>query len=548
VSALQDAPGLRGAADRLRRRRASTLRTRTFAVIAVAVIIPCVLLSALGVYAYYRSWHNAATIYFHSAAGNAGQLAAEVTSLTTSAVPVGERGPVAIAIVNAFAAGHYYGATTTTMAGIQSSGLPDWAIASVKRYGYAMGTMTGPALDPQTAQLVAWRVPGDVVSYYTPNDPIVVAPSSVNFSPPVRRLAPFAIVGSGIIVALVLLGGVLISRSVVRPVRRVAEASARLAEGRGGEPVPPGGPREIRELAVSFNDMNEKLARAQEAEQAFLLSVSHELKTPLTSIRGYAEALDDGALAAPEAAAVIGTESRRLERLVGDLLDLARMRKSAFTVRHEPVDLSEVADEVAARYQPTAGEAGLTLTAQSRAASFAVGDHDRVIQVVSNLVENAIRSTPAGGTVSITAAAGTVAVADTGLGLTSDDLPRAFERFYLYSRHRADRAVGTGLGLAIVKELAEAMAGRVTVTSTVGVGTAFVVVLPAASSPAPASAGFAWVEPEEDNPCLPPASAPPSSHELPAASGRPADVVEGEAHTIVDTPEPETAAEADREQ
>jgi len=102
-----------------------------------------------------------------------------------------------------------------------------------------------------------------------------------------------------------------------------------------------------------------------------------------------------------------------------------------------------------------------------------------VLQVVSNLVENAIRCTPPPGTVTITAARGVVSVADTGRGLTGDDLPRAFERFYLYSRYGTDRPVGTGLGLAIVKELSEAMGGRVSVASAVGVGTAFTVALPA---------------------------------------------------------------------
>ena len=325
---------------------------------------------------------------------------------------------------------------------------------------------------------------------YVPNS------SHLAISPSLRRLAPIAVFGGGLVVALVLLGGVVISRGVVRPVRRVAEASRRLAEGQGGEPVPPAGPREIRELATAFNDMGAKLAKAQEAEQAFLLSVSHELKTPLTSIRGYAEGLDDGALPPGEAAAVIGAESSRLERLVGDLLDLARMRKSAFSVRREPVDLAAATAEVGGRYEATARDAGLTLAVQSREASFAVGDHDRVVQVISNLVENAIRSTPAGGTVSVTAAPGRIAVADTGLGLTSDDLPRAFERFYLYSRHRADRRVGTGLGLAIVKELTEAMGGGVTVTSTVGVGTTFVVSLPQVVAAEPPSEA-AGAEPGE---------------------------------------------------
>jgi two-component system sensor histidine kinase BaeS len=266
-------------------------------------------------------------------------------------------------------------------------------------------------------------------------------------------------------------------------VRRLAEASGRLAEGEAGVTVKPEGPRELRELAASFNDMNAKLTKAQETEQAFLLSVSHELKTPLTSVRGYAEGITDGTVQPADGAAVIGAESSRLERLVGDLLDSARMRKSAFTVRREAIDLAAVAQDVARRYEGTARDAGLALNLKTEPGSTAVADGDRVLQVVSNLVENAIRCTPPPGTVTITTARGLVAVADTGRGLTSDDLPRAFERFYLYSRYGNDRPVGTGLGLAIVKELSEAMGGSVSVTSAVGVGTAFTVMLPAESSP-----------------------------------------------------------------
>ncbi|HOU28895.1 MAG TPA: HAMP domain-containing sensor histidine kinase, partial [Thermoleophilia bacterium] len=184
---------------------------------------------------------------------------------------------------------------------------------------------------------------------------------------------------------------------------------------------------------------------------------------------------------------VIGAESARLERLVGDLLESGRMRKAAFTVRREAVDLAAVAADVARRYEATARDAGLTLLLNTEAGGGAVADHDRVLQVVSNLVENAIRCTPAPGTVTIATAPGTITVSDTGRGLTSDDLPRAFERFYLYSRYGTDRPVGTGLGLAIVKELTEAMGGKVSVSSAVGVGTAFTVALPVGPPSGPAA-------------------------------------------------------------
>jgi len=317
---------------------------------------------------------------------------------------------------------------------------------------------------------------------------------------PVTRLVRVGLFGLALIAVLGLLGAWILSRSVVRPVRRLAEASGRLAEGEAGVSVKPEGPRELRELATSFNDMNAKLTKAQETEQAFLLSVSHELKTPLTSIRGYAEGIGDGTVKPDDGATVIGAESSRLERLVGDLLDSARMRKSAFTVRREAVDLASIVQDVARRYDGTARDAGLTLHLKPEPGSSAVADHDRVLQVVSNLVENAIRCTPPPGTVTITTAPGSVTVSDTGRGLTGDDLPRAFERFYLYSRYGNDRPVGTGLGLAIVKELTEAMDGAVSVSSAVGVGTAFTVTLPVEpAAPDVAQAPSATTAPAADD-------------------------------------------------
>ena len=374
---------------------------------------------------------------------------------------------------------HREGAQLATLSQIRETRtLPGWAIASLEKLGYAIGSERGPGRLVE-ADIVAWRVGPQVVRYFVP----VWSGGSTSPPVPVDRLFWIGASGVALIVVLGVLGAWLLSRSVVRPVRRLAAASGRLAEGEAGVTVKPEGPRELQELAVSFNDMNAKLTKAQETEQAFLLSVSHELKTPLTSIRGYAEGIGDGTVKPDEGSEVIGAESSRLERLVGDLLESGRMRKAAFTVRSDDVDLPAVAEDVVRRYEATARDAGLTLLINTEAGGGAVADHDRVLQVVSNLVENAIRCTPAPGTVTIATAPGSITVSDTGRGLTSDDLPRAFERFYLYSRYGTDRPVGTGLGLAIVKELTEAMGGTVHVSSAVGVGTAFTVALPPGEAP-----------------------------------------------------------------
>ena len=292
------------------------------------------------------------------------------------------------------------------------------------------------------------------------------------------------LIGALAAVALAGLAAFLLARAIARPVRRVADATKRLAAERAPPHVPVEGSRELATLAQSFNEMSEQLARARASERAFLLSVSHELKTPLTAIRGYAEAVDDGALSIDEAVETIRRESERLERLVRDLLDLARMNKSEFTVRREPIDLGDAAREAVRRYEPQARDFGVTLEAVATDAAPAEGDADRVVQVVSNLVENALRLTPPGGLVRVAAEPGRIRVEDTGPGLEAEDVPRAFERFYLYSRYGRERPVGTGLGLAIVKQLTEGMGGSVEVESEAGRGARFIVHLP---TPAPAT-------------------------------------------------------------
>jgi signal transduction histidine kinase len=461
---------------------ATSLRTRSFVVLVVAMVVPSLLLAGLGTYVTVWVWDAAVGVRSDEALYSSLRLADDVDSLRS--VPGGLR-PAAGAgltrgIVRAYAAGNTGGAWLSTMADVRSLHvLPRWAIRELAGAGYAITSADGRSVT--TPDIVAWRVGPRQVRYFTSEALSVPVPAAgiPLHRAPLGELAVIAGMGVAVVVCLGLLGAWLLSRGVVRPVRRLAEASGRLAEGEAGVTVTPEGPRELRELAVSFNDMNAKLAKAQETEQAFLLSVSHELKTPLTSVRGYAEGIADGTVEPADGATIIGAESSRLERLVGDLLESGRMRRSAFAVRREPVDLAAVAEDVGRRYEVTARDAGLTLLLSTEAGGQATADHDRLLQVVSNLVENAIRCTPAPGTVTITTAPAAITVSDTGRGLTSDDLPRAFERFYLYSRYGTDRPVGTGLGLAIVKELTEAMGGSVGVSSAVGVGTAFTVSLPA---------------------------------------------------------------------
>ncbi len=322
---------------------------------------------------------------------------------------------------------------------------------------------------------------------------------SAAWRPFLRDLLLAALAGAALAAALAFV----VARSIVRPIRRVAGASRALAAGEMPTRLPEDGSLELASLAQAFNEMAEQLAASRESERSFLLSVSHELKTPLTAIRGYAEGLSEGVFPAADASRTILVEARRLERLVRDLLDLARMNRHEFSVRRETVDLAEVAREAVARHEAPAREFGVALSAAGEP-TWVEADHDRVLQVASNLVENALRETPAGGSVTVRTAPGCLMVSDTGPGLAPADLEHAFDRFFLYDKYGRERPVGSGLGLAIVKQLSEAMGGTVAVDAAPGGGASFVVRLPPAARPRGfpdlevgpvGSAARSWTEP-----------------------------------------------------
>jgi two-component system sensor histidine kinase BaeS len=307
---------------------------------------------------------------------------------------------------------------------------------------------------------------------------LLLRPTSVGsaaWRPFQRDLLLSALAGVALAAAL----SFVVARSITRPVRRVAKATRALAADERHDPLPETGGEELASLARAFNEMVEQLQVSRDAGRAFLLSVSHELKTPLTAIRGYAEGLADGTFEPDEAAATITLEALRLERLVRDLLDLAGMNRHTFSVQHELVDLDAVAREAVDRLDAGARDFGVTLTAAGTP-SWVSADYDRTLQVVSNLIENALRATPAGGSVRVLAEPGRLLVTDDGPGIAAEDVPRAFERFYLYDRASRERSVGSGLGLAIVQQLVTAMSGRVWVQTQLGEGATFVVELPPA--------------------------------------------------------------------
>jgi signal transduction histidine kinase len=264
-----------------------------------------------------------------------------------------------------------------------------------------------------------------------------------------------------------------LARRFTRPLSAAVATTRRIASGDLDATVPVSArdDPEFTQLAESINVMGANLVRAREQERQFLLSVSHELRTPLTSIRGYAEAVVDGTAEDPAAAAaVISAESRRLERLVQDLLDLARLDADRFSLEVQTVDAAALAAQVAEGFRPRVEELGLTLgfAPGSDRALWVVADPDRLAQVLANLVENA--SSYARGSVTVGAGslggAPTLWVEDDGPGIPVDQLPRVFERHFTSDRS-GGRRKGSGLGLAIVSELAGAMGAGVRAESPV---------------------------------------------------------------------------------
>ena len=301
--------------------------------------------------------------------------------------------------------------------------------------------------------------------------------------PLVFRIALSALIA----LAVAIIVAAVLAKRLTRPLHDVSQAAALVSQGDLSQRVPIADDDELASLGGAFNEMASALAESQRREREFLASVSHELRTPITAIRGYAEALEDGAVkGAPgraEAVGVIRSEADRLERMVQDVMDLARVGSAEFHLDIAPVDLAETLRDAVAAHQNEAAEAGVSLTADVPDAVLVSSDAHRIRQVVSNLVQNALRVTSAGGSVRVVARAddGTavIEVTDTGPGIEHDDLPHVFERSYLWRASKGTRRVGTGLGLAIVRDLVTALGGRVTVDSVVGHGSTFRIVLPA---------------------------------------------------------------------
>lgn len=311
--------------------------------------------------------------------------------------------------------------------------------------------------------------------------------------PSVRLLNVFAdellipILQGGLIAFLLsLVLAFLLSRWVADPLQKVVLAAKNYPAD--AKPVPSHGPREVRDLTNAFNSMIRRVDNSQKSQRDFVANVSHELKTPLTSIQGFAQALLDNTADSPEArkqaAQIIYDEAGRMHRMALDLLDLARLEGGTADLRMSAVDVGALLRGVAEKFSLQAQKANVNLQVYVPDDLPALlGDGDRLAQVFTNLIDNALKFTPANGQVVLSAksAGGWMEfeVADSGVGVESEALPRLFDRFYQVDPSRArEEGHGAGLGLAIAREIAQAHGGKIGVRSSAGHGTTFTIRLP----------------------------------------------------------------------
>jgi len=324
--------------------------------------------------------------------------------------------------------------------------------------------LAGRQVTGHTAGLLAYSAVPTHLPGATTGTPILVVTRQIRG--PLNGLRYFAWIGLAAVLAAALVAAAL-ARRFTRPLQAAVDTTGRIADGDLDAKVAVRAHEdpEFTRLAEAINAMGDNLVRARDQERQFLMSVSHELRTPLTSIRGYSEAVVDGAVEDPvAAAAVINAEARRLERLVQDLLDLARLDADRFSLELRPVDASRVVRQVVDGFGPRAGELGLRLdlAGGSEQPCPVVADSDRLGQIVANLVENAASFARSSVVVGVghDGSRALVWVDDDGPGIPADQLTRVFDRHVTSDRAGASRK-GTGLGLAIVAELAAAMGATV---------------------------------------------------------------------------------------
>lgn len=293
------------------------------------------------------------------------------------------------------------------------------------------------------------------------------------------------LIATGVALPLGVIASILVARQVSTPVKRLARASHRIAQGEYSERVPTGGPSEIEELAGSFNAMAAALEQVEQRRMELIGDVAHELRTPVTVLCGYLEGLADGVFpASADTWARLGQETARLRGLIEELEELSRAQAGQFALAIVPVHPADAVRTATGRLAPEFARGGLTLNIKVPSDLPAVhADFDRLVQILSNLLTNALKYTPAPGSVTIVVSREdsgiAFAVRDTGIGIATEHLPYVFERFYRVDRSRARSSGGSGIGLTIAKAIAVAMGGTLSAQSVgPGQGSTFTLRLP----------------------------------------------------------------------
>ena len=303
---------------------------------------------------------------------------------------------------------------------------------------------------------------------------------------PVGGVLARTLIAFAVAFAVATLLALILSRRIVRPLRQTAAVAHALASGSRDVTIPAEGPMEVAELAEAINGLSRSLARSEAQQREFLLSVSHDLRTPLTAISGYAESLADGVIA-PEETGAVGSvmlaESQRLSRMVADLLDIGRLDAGEVRVEAVPTDVSLLIQHCADAWRNRLQDRSIELRTEIVDGVWVTTDAIRLRQVVDGLLDNAARLVPAGEPIVLAVRTddgqfAVVEVRDGGPGLRDEDLPVAFQRAVLHERYRDTRPGGSGLGLAIVQRLVTALGGQVEAGHAAEGGARFTIRLP----------------------------------------------------------------------
>lgn len=300
-----------------------------------------------------------------------------------------------------------------------------------------------------------------------------------------RAIATTALLSALLAIAV----GLVVSRRITRPLAELADASREVASGRLDRRLKVASKDELGQVASSFNTMAEKLQRNEEARRHMVADIAHDLRTPLTVIQGTVDGMLDGVIDTDrDSLESIKEEVGILGKLVADLRTLSLAEAGQLRLERSRVDLLELARRSVRKIEPAAGERGISCRVEDEGPGPMVeADSDRMGQVLGNLLDNALRHTREDGTITVSVSAAEpgwarLSVADTGAGISEEDLPHIFDRFFRADQSRTRKSGGSGLGLAIVKQLVEAHGGRVWAESRLGEGTRFSVELPLAES------------------------------------------------------------------